>query len=250
MAELNPVLNNGIAADQGIHEISTTQLHRIGTRARIEDQVFFYSKSISASALAPSKLLQVANTVANHDNQACLATAAGVKRINTTLGATLATANQYAEGWYVINDDGAATGEGHAYRIKSHPAIASAGTAFFELYDEVAVALTTASEYTLVSNHYNGVFLHAGGQTLMGIGVPCVEVPIGSTTPQYFWTQSGGPGIAWGDMAAAIGASLTAGTAAGQVETRDGIGDQVVGTVHSVTFVDTEYQPVNWTIKS
>lgn len=250
MAELNPVLNNGIAADQGIHEISTTQLHRIGTRARIEDQVFFYSKNASANALAPSKLLQIANTVANHQNEACLATAAGVKRINTTLGATLATVNQYADGWYVINDEGAATGEGHMYRIKSHPAIASAGTAFFELYDEVAEALTTASEYTLVANDYAAPFLHAGGQALMAIGVPCVLVPVGSTTPQYFWTQSGGPGICWGSEASAIGAALSPDGTAGKVAVRTGVGDQVIGTVHSVTFIDTEYYPINWTIKS
>jgi hypothetical protein len=173
----------------GIYETSSAMPDggKIGARLKVGERIFKLAKA-GAVDLAAGKAVQGAVPVANHLNcSVAEATAVGATRIKVTLGATAATANQYAEGTLHVND---VDGEGYVYRIKSHDAIDSAGTGYFNLYDEVAKALTTNSQVTLTANLYSGVVIAPnGGLTAAIAGVPPVDV----TAAYYFWCQVAGP---------------------------------------------------------
>ena len=113
----------------------------------------------SATAIAAGKVYQDAAVVANHQNvavtayQAYSANGNVPAKVTVTLGATAATANQYAGGFAVVN---AGTGIGQTLRIASHPAANSSGSLAITLEDGANVALDTTSKICLISAHgYN-----------------------------------------------------------------------------------------------
>ncbi len=172
---------------QDIYEQSATQKHALGKRLVLGDRVFRYAKC-GGSNLAAGKMTQAPAPVANHKNIAWASGgAAGSKTVTLTLGATAATANQYADGYLHVND---ATGEGQCYRIKSHPAANASATLELTLYDEIVTALASGSECTLTANKYNGLIVAPnGGLTSIVIGVPLITV----TANYYMWVQTKGP---------------------------------------------------------
>lgn len=174
-------------ANQSIYEESETQKHKLGERLVLGDRVFRYCKN-GAVALAAGKMTQGAAPVANHKNIAWASGGAvNQKKVTLTLGATLATKNQYADGTLHVND---ATGEGQTYRIKSHPAADSAATLEVTLKDDIIVALVSGSEATLTKNKYDSlVIAPSGGLTSVVVGVPLVAV----TAAYYFWACTKGP---------------------------------------------------------
>lgn len=172
---------------QGLFEQSSVQRHRLGALRMLDDgRIFVYCKA-GGSDLAAGKLVQAPAPVTNHTNCAVAANAAiGDRVVTLTLGNTAATANQYKDGFLLVND---ATGEGHAYKIKSHPAAAGTANLTVTLYDKIRVALVSGtSEVTLVSNPYNGVIIHPSPPTARVVGV----TPMAITAGNYFWCQCRG----------------------------------------------------------
>ena len=224
--------------NQGLFEESSTQKHPIGTRRPLEDgRVFVYAKNGSA-ALAAGKLCVAATVVANHVNISVAAAAAiGDKTVTVTLGATAATADQYKDGFMVVND---ATGEGHQYKIRGHAAADASGSLEVNLYDGIRVALTTSSEVSLLKHPYDSVVISATDQADLAVGIP----PIAVTADYYFWIQTWGPCPALADETLTIGKLITIGTGvAGAVELYDAAAEQIVG-VACQAGVDTEYRQV------
>lgn len=222
-----------------IRDTSSAALHPVGTLGITSDgRKYRYSKA-GASDLAPGKLCVAATVVANHVNMAVAAAAAvGDKEVTVTLGATEATANQYAGGYLVIND---AAGEGISYLISGHPAADASASLTIKLQEEVQVALTTSSEATLCKNPYDGAVISVTDQADMAIGIPNVTIP----DTEYGWIQTGGVCSALADEAFAVGAALTTGTSvAGALEAVDAAGEQEVARALEVA-VDTEYHLVN-----
>ena len=220
---------------------STTREVMLGTPGKTPDGRSYRYARAGAVALSPGQLCVAATVVANHQNLACAAAAVGAYDVTVTLGATAATADQYQDGFLVIND---VDGEGIAYRITGHPAAASSGSLVVRLAQPIEVALTANSEACLQMNPYDDVVISVTDQADMPVGIPNITVAIDA----YFWLQTGGPCSAWADETITAGQALTTGTGvAGQVEALDAAGEPQVGIAIQAG-VDTEYRMVCLTL--
>lgn len=172
-----------------IYKTYTVPKHRLGSIIETPDGRQFRFTLNGAVALAAARLVQSTVPAANHLNIAvAAAVAVGAKVITATLGATAAAKDLYKDGYVYVND---AAGEGHLYRIKTHEAVASAGVITLTLYEDspVVVALTTASEITLIRNPFSGVLIHDSPPTAPLAGVTLVAVAAAA----YCWLQTRGP---------------------------------------------------------
>jgi hypothetical protein len=146
----------------------------VGTRWDTSDGRELMLVEAGAVNLAAGVLTQDAAIVPNHQNvavtayQAYSANGNVPAKVTVTLGATAATANQYAGGFVVVND---ATGEGQTLRIASHPAADSAATLAITLEEGATTALTTSSEVCLIPPHGKGVIVHPTTTTGAAVGV-------------------------------------------------------------------------------
>lgn len=190
------------------------------------------------TALVPGKLQQAAAEVTNHQGLTPAAAAIGATSVTVTLGATAATANQYAGGWLVVT---VTPGQGYKYLISSHPAADSGASLVVTLEDAIVVALTTSSRVDLVANPYSGVIVNPTTLTAAPVGAAVTAV-----TAAYFgWIQDGGVASILADGANAVGSNLVASNAvAGAVEDAASPGAQpLVGTALTGC-ADTEYGAV------
>lgn len=231
-----------------------TQSFALGTKMETPDgRIFRYARA-GASNITAGKLQLGPARKTNHDNIAVAAAAAiNATQVTVTLGATAATANEYAQGLLVISD---ATGEGTSYVIKSHPAADASASLVLTLDEPLHEALTTSSEACLVHNRFNACVegtVQAGG---IVVGVPLVDV----TATYYFWAQTFGPAPVLADESGTVNRAVTVGSSvSGAVEERD---DMLEGTDASrflleptvgyqiVAMVDTEYRPIFLTLES
>lgn len=198
---------------QSLFDESSTAKERVGTIRTLDDgRVFVYAEAAGV-ALVAGNLLQSAAPVANHLNIAVAAAAAvDATEVTVTLGATLAAANDYQDGFLHVND---AVGEGHLYKIKSHPAAASAASLVIQLYDKIRVALTTASEVTLTKHPCKDVIQCPTTLTSTPIGV----APMVITADNFFWMQVKGPAAVLTDGTVVVGETVVASNGtAGAVE--------------------------------
>lgn len=217
---------------------STDQQFSLGYKVMTDDGDCYRYVKAGGTALVAGKLQQAPAIVANHQNVACAAAAVGVSTVTVTLGATAATANQYAGGYLVIND---VDGEGFTYRIKSHPAAASAATLALAIEEPVEVALTTNSEACLIPNKYNGVIIMPTTFTGAPVGVAISNIASGS----FGWIKTRGVvSCLNGDAALTVGSAVSPSNAtAGAVE-NGVIAQGFVGLAYQ-TGVDTEYRAID-----
>jgi hypothetical protein len=229
----SPLKTQGFS--QSIYKQSSVQREKLGTVRYTEDGRCFAYARAGAVALAAGKLTQAAVVDANANNEALSASqsaAIGDMSVTVTFGGAV-TADFYKDGWFHIND---ATGEGHIYRVKSHPA----GTAnvTVSLYDPIRVALVAStSEWTMTPNIQNLVIVIPTSLTSVPTGVPLIPVDIN----YYFWNQVKGPCPVLVNGTVVIGNQVGLHDAAGSVgpmTTSDIIGS--VGRVLQVN-ATTEY---------
>jgi hypothetical protein len=223
-----------------IRSNSSVQECALGTKVVTPDGRAFRYVKAGGTALVAGKLYDGPAEIANHQNlSVASAAAAGASSITVTLGATAATADQYAGGVIVIND---VDGQGFTYSIKSHPAADASASLTLTLDDEetVVTALTTSSQATLVPNQYKNIIIHASTETGVPVGVAVTQI----TASYYGWIQTRGPVAVLQDVSAAdIGMSVAASaTTDGAVTANDGTLKEV-GTMLA-TGVSTEYNPV------
>lgn len=223
-----------------IRSNSDVQLHDLGAKVVANDgREWRYCKA-GGSALVAGKVYDAPAIVANHTNiSVASAAAVGATQVTVTLGATAATANQYAGGVMVVND---VDGEGNTYTIKSHPAASGGASLVLTLEDEepILVALTTNSQVTLVANQYNGVVIHATTEASVPVGVATYPI-----TASYFgWIQTRGVVSCLCNATTTLGDSVAASdtTNAGGYEVGDGI-LPVIGYAVAAG-VATEYNPI------
>ena len=239
----NPRLYGGAGSPQSIYETSTTCHHKVGTRGYFDDgRVFYYARN-SGAALAPGKLTQAEDIASTQVNLATTAAGVGSYEVTVTPGALTASAGDFAEGYLIVND---VTGEGMTYKIAEAPAV-TASTAFtVKLYDPLVVALTSTSQCCVIKNPWQDLVIAGANQDNLSVGIPTITIAAGSTTKNYGWVQTWGICAGWDDDVTAIGAGLTSGTTAGQIEINGGT-DQPIG-VQLYTGVATEYYPKFLTI--
>jgi len=222
-----------------IRDSGTTQdvVGVLGSRAETADGRVFRAMEAAGSALVRGNLLQGPANVANHTNQVVGDNAAvNDMFINVDLGATLLSANQYADGFIVIND---AAGEGIAYHVGGHAAAALSATSVrINLTEPVEVALTAdTSEYTLHSI-WRDVIQNPTTATNMVVGV----ADLAYAADNFFWGQVLGPVSVLQEASSAstvinggvVGSDTTAGAVentANGVTTHQEIGKALVANV-------------------
>ena len=243
----NPVLVNGVGSGQSIFRSSSSQTHTLGTKGVLGERVFYYAKAPSGSAITRGLLHVAADIVANHQNLATATNSlvSGSRvALDVTLGATAATASQYADGYLVVTDAG---GEGQTFRVKDHGAIASAGTGDFDLYDEIETASDASTTVSLFKNLFDSPQVSNVDQADTVVGVPVATIAAG----EYGWVQTSGPcAVLFDEAVAGIGDQLTIGSlTAGSVEAADAANEPIVGYTLSAG-VDTEYQLVDLRIRA
>ena len=136
------------AAGQPLYVSSATQNHFLGERLVTADgRVFRYCKVGSGADLVAGNYIQSPAQIGDHQNVAVTATfPIGSTSISVTLGATAATANQYAGGQAVVT---VTPGLGQAITITGHAAAVLSGTLTLQLGEPLRVALTTSTRIDL-----------------------------------------------------------------------------------------------------
>lgn len=199
--------DNGQAVGQGLYTSSADQIHELGFRCTYGGRGFRYVLA-GAADLVAGNVIQAPAQVANHLALTPVAAAIGDKTITVALGATAATANQYAGGYAIISTT---PGNGYAYRIASHPAAVLSTSVILTLDEPLQVALTTSSRVDLQANQYSGV-IQSPVTTLTGAIVGVASYPV--TAAQYGWVQTSGPAPVLIDGTPAVGVSVSAPAAA------------------------------------
>jgi hypothetical protein len=238
-----------IWGDYGDEKVTgTTELHPLSTKMVLPDgRVFYYGQTDGAQT--SGAICQSAVGVGNHDMDLAVNTASvGDKSLSITLGGTLATEDQYKDGYVYVNDG---TGEGHLYKIRQHDAIASGAEGTFNLYDgdTIAVAFEAASLVGLVKNPYKDFVVFPTTATGHPVGVAATDFD----DDDFGWLQTWGPAAVLCDVAFVNGNHVrvsdnTAGS--GEPLDRDGSNENevVIGIASLIAPATTDYGYVNLTI--
>lgn len=171
---------------QELRTQSSTRLHRLG-RLFVDQEsgkAYRYGRA-GAVNLAAGKLTVGKAHVANHVNIAVVSGAQFGTVVVATVGATAATADQYAGGTLTVNDS---TGAGVTLRVKGNSAATSSGTITIYLAEALPLALTTSSKVSLNVNLYDGVIVSPSAVAHVPAGVPNIAV----TAAYYAWFQTKG----------------------------------------------------------
>jgi hypothetical protein len=199
---------------QDIFKTSTTKLMRLGTQGATRDGRLFRYGLAGAVTLAPGKINQIPAVVANHQNIAVqTASVVGDATLAVTLGATAATADQYADG-YVVGFD--ASGVGQTLQLNGNSVAALSTTCTLFLNDPIAIAQTTSAKVNLELNPWAGALVYATGATTEF----CNGVtPVSLTAATYGWFQTRGPAAVLTNGAITKGSGVIPGqTTAGSVD--------------------------------
>ncbi len=223
--------------EQDVRTISSVQAGGvIGSVGGTPDGRIYRYALAGATTLDPGKVQIAAPAAANHLNRTGTATAVGETNVTFTLGATAATADQYRDGYLVVN---ASTGAGIMYRIEGHSAVASAGSITVSLSESIKVALTTSSKVSLISNQCTGLIVSSSAVAFQATGVPNVSI----TNANYGWVQTTGYCSVLSDGIIGKGSgAIISDAVAGAVEVEVAATvTQRVGTAVEAT-VDAEYR--------
>lgn len=214
---------------------TTTPL--LGVRAVTGDGREYRLSQVGATALVAGKLYSEAAQITNHHNLTPVAAAVGATSVTVTLGGTAATANQYLNGYLLVEADGGSGGlAGLMYQIGGNPAANSSASLTVQLNDPLTNLITTSAKVTLIPNQYSGIIISAAAATGNPVGVAVFA----ATASYYSWIQTLGPAAILSDGAITVGvavvkSSSVAGAVAGLSSTLAPIG------VAMETTTDTQY---------
>lgn len=221
---------------------TTTQALSVGVRHQDQwGRVFYYAKA--ASAVGRGKVGIAAAVITSHNNMNfATAPAVGDRSVSVTLASAAATADQYKDGWLVVQDG---TGEGRAYRVEGHGA-QSTTTGNLTVY--LAEAIDTAGAVSelnvdLIYNKYDELRpVPDTAEDYVVVGVPICVGGLGAG--EFGYIQTWGPCSVWRDAAETLGRELTLGatTGTGQVQEKDHVDEVCLGTGGPAVGVETEYQ--------
>ena len=253
--QFSPVLIGGGPSRQAIYDLSTTPIHKPGTRGTTPDgRTWEYVRSDSSTAIGKGKLATYDPIVAAIDKISVQAnTGAGSSTLPVTVTVTLTegelfgasiTVEQTGVQYGVLGFSGSGTGAPQAH---------TAGTLTLFLDRPLEAALTTSNTVTLnfgpcAVKISAGVTANAEAVEVAA-GVPAVDVPAGNVTPQYFWVQkTGRAAVLFGTVVGSVGLAVYQGEDAGSfqlsVDTTAQNAQVVLGTILALLPVDTEYHPV------
>lgn len=167
---------------------NVNQQFPLGTKLIYGEETFRYARMGAVAGVAGS-LYQAVVPLAGHINEAidvpALADTGIAFTPNTATTDDLA-ANELQDGYIFIYDN---TGEGHKYKILSHPAILGGASGELTLVDPIRVAPIAASVATVMHNRYRSIIVHPSPPTAIPVGWAQQVV----TAAYYFWLLSKGP---------------------------------------------------------
>ncbi len=242
MAGPKPILQNGLSSTQGIWDVidsgvtNNNPVHRVGTRAHLNDgRVFYYSRQSASNAIVAGNLLASPLASVDFDDMVTTAAAVGAKVMNcTNVGSATYAANDLAEGYFCVNS--ATTGAGWAVKIESHATWGATTALDVNLYDGIPVATTGTVRSHVIQNPYQDVVIMPTDGAAAPAGVANIAVAAGNTNVQYFWCQTWGTCCVTSGDTSALGQSLMADSGtAGETKTYAGAaGDHQIGIQVSV----------------
>ena len=227
--------------------------HSLETKMVIRDRIFRYIEA-AGTEIGEALLVGQQAAVTTQDDDLAVATtaAAGATSVSITIGGTNALEkNEYQDG-YIFNNTAAGTAA-LQYRIASHALIGSGGTGtiYIDEPDGLVNAWTAGTDVVgLIGSPWKDIVVSPTTITGWSVGVTCNTLP----ASHYGWVQTGGPGLAYLDVASStvVGSALMAGTNhVGQMEllTYEDEAYQALATVGSLAGVDNAYNPVWLTIE-
>ena len=232
----------------GMEKVETSsQKHKLGTRATTPDgRVFYYAENSGTAIDHAGYLVDGIAAVAAHDmDLAFTATSAGATSATSGTSLTV-TKDQYKDGYIYINDG---PGQGEIYQVKSNTAVSSATGLSITIDEEdgFATALTTSSLFGLMYNPYKDIKIIDGDGT-MTTGV--LGVTTTAVTADYFcWIQTAGPAsVRLGAQVGIVGDALTWSQASGEdgEAERTDYSDEAdiinIGTAMGIPAVDSDNQ--------
>ena len=226
---------------------TSSQKHKLGTRATTPDgRVFYYAENSGTAIDHAGYLVDGIAAVAAHDmDLAFTATSAGATSATSGTSLTV-TKDQYKDGYIYINDG---PGQGEIYQVKSNTAVSSATGLSITIDEEdgFATALTTSSLFGLMYNPYKDIKIIDGDGT-MTTGV--LGVTTTAVTADYFcWIQTAGPAsVRLGAQVGIVGDALTWSQASGEdgEAERTDYSDEAdiinIGTAMGIPAVDSDNQ--------
>lgn len=213
---------------------------RLGQVVSTADGRTYRYSLAGAVNLAAGKLVTAPAVVANHINRTGVTAAAGVSSLTFTVGNTATTADQYADGYLVVN---AGTGVGQALLVAGNTAVSGNGSPTVTLAESLFTATLAAdSKFSLYTNPYANVIISASAVALQAVGVPNIAV----TAANYFWAQISGycSLLSDGIISKAAGAIISdAVNGAVEIEVSGTLTQRVATAIEAT--VDTEYRPMN-----
>jgi len=224
------------------YEISATQLVELGAKYAQDStgRVWHYCQA-GGGTLARGKINVAATQDAQRVNLSfSVAPAAGDYSVSVTIGTGNATANDYKDGWLVVQDG---TGEGRAYPIEGHDAITASTAGKFLLKEPIDTAGALAeANVDLIKNLYDDIVISVADQIDPAVGVCNVAL----TTLYYGMVQTYGACAVLMDETLAVGSAIVIGSSTvGAVEAFDyNSGEVQLGIQGAQAGVDTEYQLV------
>lgn len=215
----------------------------VGTRWDLSDgREVILASVASGTTVAAGKLYQDPAQITDHQDLTVTAyTAYSANgnvpaKVTVTLGSTAVVANQYAGGFVDVNDN---NGEGQMLRIASHPAADSAASLAVTLEEGATVAITTASQVSLIPPHGKNVIIAPTAVTGAIVGASLYAIAASS----YGFFVSKGITNCLGDGTITVGSAVSPSNAvAGAVE-NGVIAQGFVGNAIQ-TGVDTEYRAI------
>lgn len=219
---LIPTLDTEIRGVHGgvvdVYAESSTQKYPLGTKAVRGEEAWVYclNGATGLNIAAPIQSAAAQHAECPDDIVVGAAAAIGDTSIELTSTANLAgtdlgTANTYAGGYIVVNDE---AGEGQCCKIKSHDAFSGTSDATINLYDALTVALTTSSQVGIIPSPYYKVIATTAVVTGHVVGVPQMAV----TANYYFWCKCRGPAAVVVQAAIALGTMAIVGTTAAKAD--------------------------------
>ncbi|KKN14458.1 hypothetical protein LCGC14_0995800 [marine sediment metagenome] len=220
-------------------EVGTVRLVELGKSLTQDStgRIWKFSKADSTE-IARGVMTVSADQDSERDNLSfAVAPAVGDKSVKITVGTGSDSANDYRDGWMVVQDG---AGEGRAYPIEGHGAITASVSNTYDLKEPIDTAGALAETgVDLLKNRYADIVIGPGSDNLdVPTGVPSVVIPASN----YGYVQVWGPCSVWQDETSGVGAMLSTGDeTAGTVDTL-AAGDPLIGHQGPQGGVETEYQ--------
>jgi hypothetical protein len=211
---------------------TSVQKFMLGTKLTRGERVWRYARASGALTTGMCLCAAPASHADADDDIAMTVPAAtpatlGTYAVSITGTTNIAVAaNYYKEGYLITNDN---TGQGHLYKIKSHPAIANGTQCIITLYDPLVETLDATTQVGLRKNPYDGV---AVSTATTPVAMPAGIAPQAVTDTYYFWMQTGGPAPCNAKASINVGTQVAIGKTAGQADptAHDGTLGSTIGT--------------------